>query len=108
MKVIQDVKQILKIPNCTLFRAPFNRKNLFYEVLPKSDVGKDAFNDLIHCIQHRFDKQSGRHLQKNIVYLCLFEKVLSIVYHKKMQKTFVRNYKEVVSRINNLLACREP
>ncbi len=67
IKVIDDVRQILGIPRCILFRAPFNRKNLFYEVLHKSDVGKDAFNELVHCIQHRFDKQSG------IVY-CLSQK----------------------------------
>ncbi|CAF0835104.1 unnamed protein product [Rotaria sordida] len=66
-KVMNDVRQILKIPHCILFRAPFNRKNLFYEVLHKSDVGKDAFTELVHCIQHRFDKQSG------IVY-CLSQK----------------------------------
>lgn len=58
-KVIEDVKQILKIPRCILFRAPFNRKNLFYEVLHKSDVGKDAFHELVHCIHHRFANQSG-------------------------------------------------
>ncbi|CAF1376637.1 unnamed protein product [Adineta ricciae] len=66
-KVINDVQQILNIPKCILFRAPFNRKNLFYEVIHKSDVGKDAFNELVNCIQHRFDKQSG------IVY-CLSQK----------------------------------
>jgi hypothetical protein len=59
------LKQILKIPHCILFRAPFNRKNLFYEVLHKSDVGKDAFNELVHCIQNRFDKQSGNDLTKH-------------------------------------------
>ncbi|CAF0934443.1 unnamed protein product [Rotaria sp. Silwood1] len=67
IKVINDVRQILKIPHCILFRAPFNRKNLFYEVLHKSDVGKDALTDLVHCIQNRFDKKSG------IVY-CLSQK----------------------------------
>ena len=60
LKVIDDIRQILKIPHCILFRAPFNRKNLFYEVLHKSDIGKDAFSDLVRCIQHRFDQQSGR------------------------------------------------
>ncbi|CAF3624135.1 unnamed protein product [Adineta steineri] len=59
LKVIDDIRQILKIPHCILFRAPFNRKNLFYEVLQKSDVGKNAFSDLVNCIQQRFDKQSG-------------------------------------------------
>ncbi len=56
---MNDIRKILNIPRCILFRAPFNRKNLFYEVVHKSDVGKDAFNTLVHCIQRRFDKQSG-------------------------------------------------
>lgn len=30
--VIEDVKKILNIPNCVLFKASFNRPNLFYEV----------------------------------------------------------------------------
>jgi ATP-dependent DNA helicase Q1 len=75
IKVINDVKQILKIPRCILFRAPFNRKNLFYEVLHKSDVGKDAFSDLVHCIQHRFAQQSGRNIPQfiffnNLIFIC--------------------------------------
>jgi ATP-dependent DNA helicase Q1 len=64
---MNDIRQILNISHCILFRAPFNRKNLFYEVVHKSDVGKDAFNSLVQCIQHRFDQQSG------IVY-CLSQK----------------------------------
>jgi len=66
-KVIEDVRHILNIRQSVLFRAPFNRKNLFYEVVHKADAAKDAFQDLVHCIQHRFDKQSG------IVY-CLSQK----------------------------------
>lgn len=31
-KVLEDVKKILNIPNCHLFKASFNRPNLFYEV----------------------------------------------------------------------------
>lgn len=59
-QVMNDVRKILQISNCVVFRAPFNRKNLFYEVVHKSAVGKDTLNDLVHCIQHRFDKQSGK------------------------------------------------
>lgn len=61
-KVIEDVRHILNIRQSILFRAPFNRKNLFYEVVHKADAAKDAFQDLVHCIQHRFDKQSGKSL----------------------------------------------
>jgi hypothetical protein len=31
-KVIESVKDILDIPNCVLYKASFNRPNLFYEV----------------------------------------------------------------------------
>ncbi|CAF2593081.1 unnamed protein product [Rotaria sp. Silwood2] len=58
LKVIHDIRKILQISNCILFRAPFNRKNLFYEVYHKPNVGKDALSDLVHCIQRRFDQQS--------------------------------------------------
>ena len=79
--MIQDVRQILKIPRCILFRAPFNRKNLFYEVLHKSDVGKDAFNELVHCIQHRFNKQSGTQKQFRFFFLSMdFSLIIGIVY----------------------------
>ena len=59
LKVINDIRKMLNIPRCILFRAPFNRKNLFYEVCHKSNVGKDALKDLVHCIQRQFDQQSG-------------------------------------------------
>ena len=59
MKVIDDVRQILSIPRCVLFRAPFNRKNLVYEVLHKPEAGRDALHELVHCIRRRFDQQSG-------------------------------------------------
>ena len=99
MKVIEDIRQILKIPHCVLFRAPFNRKNLFYEVLHKSDVGKDAFNDLINCIQQRFDRQSGKNdgwwLNRNSVFQFMF-KELFIVFRKKTLKMFVFNYRAMV------------
>jgi hypothetical protein len=98
--VTSDIQQILKIPHCILFRAPFNRKNLFYEVLHKSDVGKDAFHDLVHCIQRRFDKQSGidkKSLPKLTCFLIISHtKELFIVSHKKMRKMYVLNYNEIV------------
>jgi len=64
---MNDIRQMLNIPRSILFRAPFNRKNLFYEVIHKSDVGKETLASLRTCIQTRFDQQSG------IVY-CLSQK----------------------------------
>ena len=33
VKVIEDVKKILSIPQCHILKASFNRPNLFYEVI---------------------------------------------------------------------------
>lgn len=38
--VIEDVKKILNIPSCVLFKASFNRPNLFYEVRIVTDFIK--------------------------------------------------------------------
>ena len=37
--VLQDVRKILNIENCQLFRASFNRPNLFYEVCVAAVTG---------------------------------------------------------------------
>ncbi|CAF0754232.1 unnamed protein product [Adineta steineri] len=110
IKVINDVKQILKIPNCILFRAPFNRKNLLYEVLHKSDVGKDAFHELVNCIQHRFDQQSGivyclsqkdaeevcRELQRHCIKAGCYHAGLSALSRTQVHSKWLRNQLHVI------------
>ncbi|XP_046543863.1 ATP-dependent DNA helicase Q1-like isoform X2 [Haliotis rubra] len=58
-KVLQDVKKILAIPNCHLFRASFNRPNLYYEVRPKPSAQKDSMDEIQELIKSRFRGQSG-------------------------------------------------
>ena len=58
-KVLDDVKKILNIPHTQLFRASFNRPNLFYQVLQKPN-SKDETMDMIHSIiKSRFKGKSG-------------------------------------------------
>nr|XP_022332782.1 ATP-dependent DNA helicase Q1-like [Crassostrea virginica] len=57
--VIEDVKKILNIPNCVLFKASFNRPNLFYEVKTKSSEHIEAMDNIQKLIQKRFNNQSG-------------------------------------------------
>lgn len=57
--VIEDVKKILNIPVCTLFKASFNRPNLFYEIKQKSSEYKEAMDNIQQLIQRRFTNQSG-------------------------------------------------
>jgi ATP-dependent DNA helicase RecQ len=61
-KVQEDILKNLDIPDARVFKASFNRPNLYYEVRPKKDVGREII---------RFIKQhSGR---SGIIY-CLSRK----------------------------------
>ena len=61
-KVQEDILKNLDIPDATVYKASFNRPNLYYEVRPKKDVGREII---------RFIKQhSGR---SGIIY-CLSRK----------------------------------
>ncbi|CAJ0595760.1 unnamed protein product [Cylicocyclus nassatus] len=55
--VLSDVKNMLDIPDAVVFKAGFNRTNLFYEVLPKVDA--DLGDELARLIKKRFPDQSG-------------------------------------------------
>lgn len=76
--VLQDVKKILGIDGCLVFRASFNRTNLFYEVRPKPTGLKNSVAEICKLISSRFSGQSG------IIY-CLTQKDTEEVA-REMQK----------------------
>lgn len=41
-----DVKNMLRIPHCEIFRSSFNRSNLFYEVRQKSSNAAEVVKDV--------------------------------------------------------------
>lgn len=55
--VISDIKKILNIPKCTIFKGSFYRPNLFYEIRITSN--RDSINDIINVIQSKFPNQTG-------------------------------------------------
>lgn len=57
--VIEDVKTILRIPTCLLFKAGYNRPNLFYEVRQKKGKAQESIQDIANAINARFKNQSG-------------------------------------------------
>ncbi|XP_041472757.1 ATP-dependent DNA helicase Q1-like [Lytechinus variegatus] len=59
MDVLDDVKGILGLQGCQVFRAGFNRPNLFYEVRPKPSKHADFVEELIRLINGEFKGQSG-------------------------------------------------
>ena len=64
-KVLEDVKEMLSLKECLVFRASYNRSNLFYEVRLKKSVYKDHLDVMSSLIKRKFLSKSGtlrRHL----------------------------------------------
>jgi len=58
-KVLADIKKILGLKNCLVFKTSYNRPNLYYEVLPKSSSHKTQVDEVVSIIKRRFNNQSG-------------------------------------------------
>ncbi len=58
-KVLVDVKEMLSLPRCLIFRASYNRSNLFYDVRSKSNSHKaqvEATLKLLYVTPERIAK----------------------------------------------------
>ncbi len=58
-RVTNDCQKILGIKDCLVFKAPFNRPNLFYEVRPKPDTSEACVAVLKKMLSEEFKDQSG-------------------------------------------------
>ena len=61
-KVLEDIKKILSLKNCLVFKTSYNRPNLFYEVLSKPTSHKAQIEEMVSIIKKRFKDQSGKDL----------------------------------------------
>lgn len=59
-KVLADCQEMLSLQQCLIFRASYNRSNLYYEVRPKPSSHKDHIKELSQLIKNTFCKQSGK------------------------------------------------
>uniref|UniRef100_A0A1B6M5M1 ATP-dependent DNA helicase n=1 Tax=Graphocephala atropunctata TaxID=36148 RepID=A0A1B6M5M1_9HEMI len=58
-KVIIDVQKMLDVQGCIVFRATFNRPNLYYELRLKPSAMSECVEQLADLLKHRFANQSG-------------------------------------------------
>lgn len=59
-KVLSDVKEILSLKQCLIFRASYNRLNLFYEVRVKLASREAQIDEMATVIKSQFPRQSGK------------------------------------------------
>ena len=59
-KVLADCREMLSLKQCLVFRASYNRANLYYEVRPKLSSHKDHIMELAQLIKNKFCNQSGK------------------------------------------------
>ena len=58
-KVLEDIKKILSLKNCLVFKTSYNRPNLFYEVVSKPTSHRAQLEEIVRIIKGRFNDQSG-------------------------------------------------
>lgn len=59
INVIEDIKDILQLKNFVLFKASFNRPNLYYEIRDKPSNHELCVEEIADLIKTKFPKQSG-------------------------------------------------
>ncbi len=57
--VVNDVKKILRIERCVLFKSPFNRPNLNYSVVAKSERGEAVLKQIAALIHESYRGEAG-------------------------------------------------
>jgi len=58
-RVTEDCKKMLGLNKCLVFRANFNRPNLFYEIRPRPETHEDCVDAIASMLSQEFPKQSG-------------------------------------------------
>ncbi len=73
-KVQQDIQKNLGMQNAQVFKASFNRANLYYEIRPKVNIGKQIIqyikansgkSGIIYCLSRRKTEEMAELLQVN-------------------------------------------
>ena len=77
-KILTDVKEMLSLKQCLIFRASYNRANLFYEVRVKPAAHKAQIDEIASLIKTRFSNRSGKLL--NAIISCNSIKILFLCF----------------------------
>lgn len=91
-KVLSDCQEILSLKQCLIFRASYNRSNLYYEVRPKLSSHKSLIEELVQLINTKFSKQSGKYDKVTLYYIVCYHFVQSYSVRGIIHARFVVKY----------------
>jgi len=104
-KVQYDIQKNLNMLDAKIFKASFNRDNLFYEVLPKKDVekqiikfikGKTGKSGIIYCLSRKKVEEIAEILQVNNINALPYHAGLDANTRARHQDMFLMEQADVI------------
>jgi ATP-dependent DNA helicase RecQ len=104
-KVQQDIQKNLGMLNAKLFKASFNRSNLYYEIRPKNNVGKQIIqyikansgkSGIIYCLSRKKTEEIAELLQVNGIKALPYHAGMDSGQRSKVQDKFLMQDVDVI------------
>lgn len=104
-KVQQDIQKNLGMMDARLFKASFNRPNLYYEIRPKSNVGKHIIqfikahtgkSGIIYCLSRRKTEEIAELLQVNGIKALPYHAGMDSNQRSRVQDQFIMQDVDVI------------
>jgi ATP-dependent DNA helicase RecQ len=104
-KVQQDIQKNLGMLNAQVFKASFNRPNLFYEIRAKNNVGKQIIqyikansgkSGIIYCLSRRKTEEIAELLQVNGIKALPYHAGMEGAHRSRVQDQFLMQDVDVI------------
>ena len=104
-KVQQDIQKNLGMNDARVFKASFNRPNLYYEVRPKQDINKEIIkfikknsgkSGIIYCLSRKKVEELGETLQVNGIKALSYHAGMDASTRSRHQDMFLMEEADVI------------
>jgi ATP-dependent DNA helicase RecQ len=104
-KVQQDIQKNLGMVDANIFKASFNRANLYYEVRPKKDVNKEIIkfvrsmprkSGIVYCLSRKKVEEIAEALQVNGIKALPYHAGMEAAVRSKHQDAFLNEDVDVI------------
>lgn len=104
-KVQQDIRKILGMTDANIFKASFNRDNLFYEVRPKKDVAREIIkfvktksgkSGIIYCLSRKKVEEVAEALKVNGINALAYHAGMDAPVRSRHQDAFLNEGADII------------